>query len=154
MMLALVAGCGGGEEARLSRADYVAQANKICRDSDAEIARLARAEAERIEAPVSKAERERLQLVVLEKATPIARRHIDRLGALKPPEEDEDRLRPMVDRLREATDLFGRFAAALRSDDEQELMRLTRRFGAIASDTRRVVQEYGLTDCLPENGQI
>ena len=73
----LVAGCGGGGGSRLSRADYAKQADKICSTYNAKLNALPQ--------PKSQAELS----AFVGKAVPLVSDASDRLGELKPPQDEQ-----------------------------------------------------------------
>jgi hypothetical protein len=73
----LVAGCGGGRDGRLSRADYAKQADKICLKYNAKLNGIAQ--------PKSQAE----LAAFVDKAVPLVSDASDRLSELKPPQDEQ-----------------------------------------------------------------
>ncbi len=80
---ALVAGCGGS--GRLSKADYVKQADAICTKYNAKLKALAR--------PTSIGD----LAAYVDKALPLARKGDDELRALKPPKDEEQKAKEWLD---------------------------------------------------------
>jgi hypothetical protein len=157
LALALVAGCGGGDDSggsgdqTLSRDEFVSQANEICRQGEEKI----NAKAQEIQGKLQQANgvKEQQQAVadVLEDTAKEYEPYLARLGSLKPPEELAGDWKKFLDGVNEAFDLIPDLAAATRKGDRNKLSELTTKFSQIAGDTRPFAQKYELNDCLPEN---
>ena len=89
---------------------------------------------------------------VLEDTAREYRPFLDRLEALRPPQELAADWRRFLDGVREAFDLIPEVADASREGDREKLSDLTTRFAQIAGDTRPFAQKHGLGDCLPDSG--
>jgi hypothetical protein len=155
--LALVAGCGGGDDnggsgdQTLSRDEFVSQANAICREGEEKI----NAKAQEIQGKLQQANgvKEQQQVVadVLEDTAKEYDPYLERLGKLKPPEELAADWKKFLEGVNEAFDLIPDLADATRKGDRDKLSQLTTKFSQIAGDTRPFAEKYELNDCLPEN---
>jgi hypothetical protein len=128
-----LAGCGGGGSDRLSAGDYRSKADSICADANAKLNNLGN--------PRTPAELRAL----MRKARPTLKNAIDKLEALKPPEDlqskvdtwngKNDRLLAKYDELSKETNLIQLQSKA------QELSKLN-------DEANRYAQtQLGLTDC-------
>jgi uncharacterized protein YpuA (DUF1002 family) len=158
--LALVAGCGGGDDndnggdaggKTLSQDEFVSQANQICREGAEKInAKTKEVQAE-IQAAKSAEEQEKAVADVLEETAKEYDPYLQQLGDLKPPEEITGDWQKFLDGINEAFDLIPDLADATRDGDRDKLSDLTTKFSQIAGDTRPFAEKYKLSDCLPEN---
>jgi hypothetical protein len=139
--LVLLAGCGGGDDSRRTKKQFVADANRICREGEARIAEVARDGA----ATSRRAIADRLEATAREYEP-----YLERLRELEPPGELEQGWSRFLDGVGEAFDLIPPLADATRERDRETLSELTTKFSQIAADTRPFAQENGLSDCLPE----
>jgi hypothetical protein len=139
--LVLLAGCGGGDDSGRTKEQFVADANRICREGEARIAEVARDGA----ATSGRAIADRLEATAREYEP-----YLERLRELEPPGELEQGWSRFLDGVGEAFDLIPPLADATRERDRETLSELTTKFSQIAADTRPFAQENGLSDCLPE----
>jgi hypothetical protein len=151
LLVLALAGCGGSGP---SIDEFTAEANRVCRDGEASVARIVEEERERIEREGGDTDPEQAAADVLERATEEYEPYMDRLRAVEAPDDLKDDWDAFLDRIEEAFGLFPRLAEATRSGDREELTELTTRFARIAGDTRPFAQRHGLDDCLPEGGQL
>lgn len=157
--LALVAGCGGGDNDggggggdAMSREDFVAEANKICREGEEKINAKAQEVQEKIQDAGSNAEDQQKAVAdVLEQTAKEYDPYLERLGDLKPPEDLQADWDKFVAGVNDAFELIPDLADATRDGDRDKLSELTTRFSQIAGDTRPFAQKYELDDCLPDN---
>jgi hypothetical protein len=155
--LALLAGCGGGDDdgggGEPTKQEFVAEANRICREGEEQIASSTaglQAEVRRAGSPMAQ------QKVIADALEDTARDYepfLHRLHDLEPPESLAGEWGRFMDGIGEAFDLFPQLADAYRESDRAKLSELTGRFAAIARDTRPFAEENGLDDCLPDTGQ-
>jgi hypothetical protein len=138
LLVAALAGCGDSDGDEPSRDEFVAAANRICREANERIAGIASETDDPVE--------------VLERGTEAYRPYLDRLRDLGPPADLRDDWDAFLGGVEDAFALFPRLAAATRSRDREELSELTTRFAQIAGDTRPFAQQHGLDDCLPDQG--
>ena len=87
---------------------------------------------------------------LLEQTAEEYRPYLDRLNDLEAPEDLADDWSNFVDGITEAFDLIPELADATRENDKQKLSELTRKFSAIAEETRPFAERAGLDDCLPD----
>ena len=157
--LALLAGCGGddndgggGGGDAMTREDFVAEANKICREGEEKINAKAQEVQEKIQDAGSNAEDQQKAVAdVLEETAKEYDPYLDRLGDLKPPEDLQADWDKFLAGVNDAFELIPDLADATRDGDRDKLSELTTRFSQIAGDTRPFAQKYELDDCLPDN---
>ena len=85
VVLGLAAGCGGGGDGRLSKAEYAKRADAICTKYNAKIRALGRPTA------ISGLP------AYVDKALPLARKGDEELSALKPPKDEEQTAKEWLD---------------------------------------------------------
>jgi predicted nuclease with TOPRIM domain len=147
LTLALLAGCGGGDDDGPSKERFVADANRICREGEARIADVTREQRGRLREAVG----DRQAIAdVLEATTAAYEPYFERLRALDAPSELEEGWTRFLDGVGEAFDLIPELADATRERDREKLAELTSRFSEIADETRPFAQQNGLSDCLPD----
>ncbi len=145
--MALLAGCGGGDDDGPSKERFVADANRICREGEARIADVTREQRGRLREAVG----DRQAIAdVLEATTAAYEPYFERLRALDAPSELEKGWTRFLDGVGEAFDLIPELADATRERDREKLAGLTSKFSAIADETRPFAQQNGLSDCLPD----
>jgi hypothetical protein len=152
LALALLAGCGGDDDATPSKEQFVADANRICREGARDVAGRTGELRTKLRNADSPAEQQKVVAETLEETAAEYRPYLDRLRDLEPPETLSDDWARFMDGIGEAFDLFPQLADAYRDADREKLSDLTTRFTKIASDTRPFAQENGLADCLPDAG--
>ena len=128
-----IAGCGNGDGAGASRAEFVDAGNAICSDAKRDIGRATR-QSLSADQPPSAAE---LTEFARETIIPRLERQLDELGRLPVPAGDE----------REVKEIVGSVQSALDQSRKQPL-----RFG-LAKDSPyakpdRLARNYGLTECV------
>lgn len=129
----LLAACGddaGGE--RLSKADFIATADPICRD--------ALAAAGRIAEPAS---REEIDAAFAE-LDAIFDRMLDDLRGLRPPADDEEAIEEMYGKIDEIVTLSGEL---LKAEDEETFQRLEPQITQLESEVVAIATDYGFTAC-------
>ena len=147
LSLALLAGCGGGDDDGPSKDRFVADANRICREGEERIAEVTREQRTRLR----EAGGDRQVIAeVLETTTAAYEPYFERLRALDAPTELQEGWTKFLDRVGEAFDLIPELADATRERDRDKLSELTSKFSEIADDTRPFAQQNGLSDCLPD----
>jgi predicted nuclease with TOPRIM domain len=147
LTVALLAGCGGGDDDSPSKERFVADANRICREGEARIADVTREQRGRLREAVG----DRQAIAdVLEATTAAYEPYFERLRALDAPSELEEGWTRFLDGVGEAFDLIPELADATRQRDREALSELTSRFSEIADETRPFAQQNGLSDCLPD----
>jgi hypothetical protein len=147
---AALAGCGGSSDS--STQDFVADANKICRDGEAKIDEVSNAEARAAGEADSLEEQRQAVATVLEKTTEAYQPYMERLRALDPPSDLEENWTSFLDGVERAFDMIPELADATRAGDQQKLTELSEEFTQIARETRPFAEDNGLDDCLPDQG--
>jgi hypothetical protein len=158
--LAMLTGCGGGDGGgddgggggdTMTQAEFVSEANKICREGAEKI----NAKSEEVQGKVQQADsQEEQQKVVADVLEDVANEYdpyLERLHDLKPPENISADWSKFIGGIDKAFGLIGDLADATRDGDQDKLQSLTTEFTQIAGDTRPFAQKYKLDDCLPEN---
>jgi hypothetical protein len=151
VVLVALAGCGGGDGAP-SKEQFVADANRICREGERKVAETTKDQQAKIQQAGSAEDQQKVVADALEAAAKEYEPYMDRLRGLKPPEELAGGWDRFLDGVQEAFALIPELADATRDGDREKLSDLTTRFSQIAGDTRPFAQDNGLDDCLPENG--
>jgi hypothetical protein len=142
---AVVAGCGGDESA--STGDFVADANKICREGEAKIQEVAKEQQETAE---SLEEQRKVVADTLERTAEAYQPYMERLRALDPPSDLEENWTSFLDGVERAFDKIPELADATRDGDQKRLTELSEEFTQIARDTRPFAEDNRLDDCLPD----
>jgi hypothetical protein len=148
LALALLAGCGGDDSS--SSADFVADANKICREGEAKIQEVTREQSEAAAKPQSLEEQRRVVATVLERTAEAYEPYMERLRALDPPSDLAENWTSFLDDVERAFDLIPDLAEATRAGDQKRLEELSGEFTQIARDTRPFAEDNKLDDCLPD----
>ncbi len=136
VLLLAAAGCGGGGGGeRLSREDYVAQADAICKEVEQK--------ADELAAPGS------IQEIppYVDGALPIFDEGLERLEALRPPEDLRDKVDDWLaagDRTRE---LLADLKAAAEEGDAAKVREIGARGDMLDEETDRLARELGLVEC-------
>ena len=119
-------GCGGDDEAEpLSKSDFIAQADEICKKGDTELADAA------TEAGLDQnSSEDEINGFITDEVLPNIQQQADDIDALGAPEGDEDDVQAIVDALNEAI-------AATEDDQNSDAF----------TDVNKLAQDYGLTAC-------
>jgi hypothetical protein len=156
--LALVAGCGGGGNSggggggdALSQDEFVAQANKICRDGAAKINARSDEIKRKLQDAKSAQDQQKVVADVLEESAKEYDPYLAKLAELKPPENLSTDWKRFLHGVNNAFDLIPALADAARAGDRSKIASLTTQFSQIAGDTRPFAEKYKLDQCLPEN---
>lgn len=152
--VAALTGCGGGDDDDSggngpTRQEFVADANRICREGEQRIDEISSEAQERIASADSDEQRRQAVADVLEETLDEYRPYLDRLADLEAPGDIQDDWTSFVEDIREAFDLIPELGEATREGDRERLEELTSRFSEIAADTRPFAERAGLEDCLP-----
>lgn len=132
-----LAGCGGGGGGgeRLSKAEFVAQADAICRTYEAQLDALGQ--------PTNVAELRSFA----EKALPIAKDGRDKLDDLRPPEELADAYDAWLEQGDEAIEIVERLRDAAGEGDQAEIGRIAVDAQRTDAEANRLAGELGFEQC-------
>ncbi len=130
-----LAGCGGGGKTTLSKAEFIAQANAICKDYDA-----------RIDALGDPASLEDLVGLVA-KAKPIAEDAIAKLRALKAPEDLQAGYDDYLATGDVNAELLAQLGEAAKSGDGTAIEKIGTEGEDNADKAHGIAAELGLTEC-------
>jgi hypothetical protein len=149
LALTAAAGCGGGGDD--AGDDFVADANRICREGEERLQQVTREqqEAAREQNLNSLDEQQEAVATALEATAEAYAPYMERLRELEPPAELEAGWTGFLDGVGRAFELIPELADATRSDDRDQLRELSTEFTRIAQDTRPFAEDNGLDDCLP-----
>ena len=134
-VVALLAGCGGGAEHHVSKAEFVAKADSICAAGQTEIARLAQ--------PSTPQDLDEY----LGKAIPIQKREVAEIRRLDWPDADKTRIERV---LRAANDLIAAFEelrAAAHSGDQEAITKADKAAAQAGAKMRSAARAYGFKVC-------
>ena len=120
----------------LDGGDFVADANKICREGEAKIQEVTREQSEAAGKPQSLEEQRRVVATVLESTAEAYEPYMERLRALEPPSDLEANWTSFLDGVERAFDMIPELADATRAGDQKRLEELSGEFTQIARDTR------------------
>jgi hypothetical protein len=131
---AAIAGCGGDDDddGALTKAEFVDQANAICKDANAQID----AAAKDLPQDASKAE---LEQFATETLLPNVQGQIDDVGALEPPSEDQDQITEFLDSAQAEVDRLEKDPLIIFSDEQT------------FEETNKLGRAYGLTECSDDD---
>jgi predicted nuclease with TOPRIM domain len=145
---AVLAGCGGDDSS--STGDFVADANKICREGEAKIQEVSREQSEAAGKPESLEAQRKVVADVLERTAEAYEPYMQRLRALDPPSDLAENWTNFLDGVERAFDKIPELADATRAGDQKRLTELSEEFTQIARDTRPFAEDNRLDDCLPD----
>ncbi len=157
--LTLLAGCGGGGEGGgddagggdgVTREEFVAEANRICREGEEKLSGITQDAQEKIQQAGSQQEQQEAVADVLDRTVEEYRPVLEDLRSVEAPEELREEWSKFLDGIQEAFDKFPELADATREGDREKLEELTSDFTRIASDTRPFAERNELEDCLPD----
>ncbi len=148
-----LAGCGddkdepaanasGGAAKPLTKAQFIARADAICRDVKA----AQQPYTDRIRALSRVDQLERLA-PILEGAQEESRKGLQRLRALPAPEEDRATLDGYYAAAQKLLDAGAELAAAAKANDRARGRKVAASAGALSADEQRLADDYGLEDC-------
>ena len=150
LALPILAGCGGGDNS--STAEFVADANRICREGEAKIQEVTREQQEAAGNPESLEEQRQVVATTLERTAEAYDPYMERLRALDPPSDLDESWTSFLDGVQRAFDLIPELADATRAGDQDKLTELSEEFTQIARETRPFAEDTRLDDCLPDQG--
>ncbi len=129
----LVAGCGGDD--RLTREEFVSEADAVCEEFDQRLEDVPGAE--------SADDVERF----VDEARPVIEDGLDELRALQPPEELEEQWNAIMDNNDDALELLDDLSQAAASADEARIQELSEEASRKDAETDRMAQAIGLENC-------
>ena len=132
-----LAGCSGGGDSgeRLSKAEFVAQADAICRKYEARLDALGQ--------PTNVTELR----AFADKALPIAKDGRDELDDLKPPENLEDTYDAWLEQGDEAIEIVERLRDAAEEQDQAEIGKIAADAQRTDAEANRLAGELGFEQC-------
>jgi chromosome segregation ATPase len=148
LVLTVAAGCGGGDNG--STDDFVADANRICREGAAEIQEVTREQQEAAGELDSLEKQRQAVATTLERTAEAYAPYMDRLRALDPPSDLAESWTSFLEDVERAFDLIPDLADATRSGNQKRLAELSEEFTQIARETRPFAEDNRLDDCLPD----
>ena len=128
-----LAACTSGSG--ISKEDFVADADDVCREADERIDEIGQP---RVEEGVFE---------YVEQAEEISADLVADLRALDAPEGDQDEVDRMIDGLEEATGLLGGLARATIDRDAKEVQKLQLQIQQITDDVSEFAESYGFEVC-------
>ncbi len=138
---ALVSGCaGGGGSDRLTKEEYIKQADAICAESIEKIKALGEPQDLAGLAALSK------------QAVEIAEDQLAQLRALVPPEEIEEQVNRAYDLVDQQNDVARQIVAAAESGDTAEVQQLVEEAAPLAQEGDDIAANIGLQVCGSDGG--
>ncbi len=147
LAMTVLAGCGGGDDS--STGDFVADANRICREGEAKIQEVTREQQETAGDLESLEQQREAVAATLERTAEAYAPYMERLRDLDPPSDLDENWTSFLDGVERAFELIPDLAEATRAADQQRLTELSEEFTRIARDTRPFAEDNRLDDCLP-----
>jgi hypothetical protein len=132
-ILVLVAGCGGDD--RLSREEFVSEAEAICDEFDQRV--------EDVDEPQSAEDVERY----VNEVRPVIEDGLDELRELQPPEELEEQWDELVARNDESLEVLDDLSQAAADGDEARLQEISDEASRQDNETDRIARAIGLQKC-------
>jgi hypothetical protein len=129
----LVAGCGGDD--RLTREEFVSEADAICEEFDQRL--------DDVPEPESADDVERFA----DEARPVIEDGLAELRALQPPEELEEQWNELMDKNDEALEVLDDLSQAAASADEARLQEISEEASRQDAETDRMARAMGLENC-------
>ena len=138
VVIALASGCGGGGDDgldRLTKPEFVKQANAVCKDFNARFAAL----------PAPQGSAARADYVrTIEK---ISRAYVTKLRSLVPPKDVEDAMLEAYDALDQEIALFPELARAETDGDEGRAAELSTTLGELNARAAAATKDVGIAEC-------
>jgi hypothetical protein len=138
----LLAGCGGDGDAeaeRLSKTEWIEQADEICVQANEEV--------EALTDPTTLDEIG----AFTDEASGISRDALADLRALRPPEEDEATVDEMLDLVEQQIEIGEQIGEAARNGDQAEVERLVAEAEPLEAKADEMGRQYGLDDCADDS---
>jgi len=136
LLLALAAGCGGGDSGTLSRPDYTKRANASCVEAEKKLDALGGFES------FKELERE---MKVGQKAL---EQSAGELRELQPPTQLVARHEKLVDLTEQTAELAGRLSTAAGKNDQLEMQTQAERAEKLTEAANEVARALGLEECV------
>jgi len=133
-LLALLAACGGSSG--LSKADYVKQADAVCRDGAKQIAAL------EVPSDVTGLPAAAARVVAVQRAT------LDRLRAIHPPKADKAQIAKWIALVDQTLDQAEMSASSQRRGDLQRAVTANANGAALDGRADEIARGYGLRTCV------
>jgi len=132
----LLAACGGDDGGeRLSKSEWIEQADAICAEAD-----------EGVDALTEPSTLDEIPEFT-ESASAISREALADLRALQPPEEDEATVDGMLDLVEQQIELGEQIGEAASDGDQEEVQRLAAEADPLEAEANERARQYGLEDC-------
>jgi hypothetical protein len=144
MAAGVLAACGGGGSAAVTKPDYVRQANAICRDQTNQIRRLP---TPALNLSTAGPRDLRAMAAYFDQAVPIVRAHLEQLAQLTQPSQDRALLARVLLRSQELVDLLGAIDRQARAGDVAAFRADLRQAGRVSNDGHALALQYGLVAC-------
>jgi hypothetical protein len=132
-LVVIAAGCGGND--RLTRDEYVAAADAICRDAEQRNMNLGE--------PGSLEE----MVEFLEKSKALSEEEFAKLEALVPPEADEAQVQRARELNRLLIDMMGDLKSALEADERDRSQEILDEANRLTLEADAIAADLGLQDC-------
>ncbi|MDP9222316.1 MAG: hypothetical protein M3P18_00385 [Actinomycetota bacterium] len=145
IVVALVAaGCSGGNGSggRLTKAQYISQADKICQ--------AANQKSQALGAPSSTDPQALAKY--LTKSSRIISDAVDQLQSLKPPKADEQQINQLVGGLKKSASYFPALIQAVKNSDTQQIQQLAQQVQQASLQGQQIAQSYGFHVCAHAAG--
>lgn len=130
-----LAACGGDGGERLSKDEWIEQADAICAQAD-----------EDVEALTEPTQLDEIPEFT-DTASEISRGALSDLRALQPPEEDQATVDEMLDLVKHQIEIGEQIGEAAEDGDQDEVQRLADESDPIESEADEKARQYGLKDC-------
>ena len=136
---ALAAGCGGGGGGdRLTKEEYIQQADAICADATEQIDAIGEPQTLEDLAAMTK------------QAVAIAAAQLEKLRALVPPEEIEEQVNRAYDLLEQQNGVADEIAAAAEAGDAEKIQQLVDEAAPLEQEGDDIAANIGLQECGSE----
>ncbi len=137
--VALAAGCGGGGDGdRLTKEEYIQQADAICADATGQIDGLGEPQSLEDLAAMTK------------QAVAIAAAQLEKLRALVPPEEIEEQVNRAYDLLEQQNGVADEIVAAAEAGDAEKIQQLVDEAAPLEQEGDDIAANIGLQECGSE----
>jgi hypothetical protein len=124
----------------LTKEEYIARADQICEETEHRI--------QALEPPSTTNDLDNYAAAIAE----ISDEGIGELRALKPPPEDADVIRRLIDNIERSVELLPEYAQAAQSQDASRFRQVEARLQEIADESVLLAREYGFEQCGGDEG--